>query len=143
MKWCPDCQVQKPFSDFPKNKATQDGYAAYCKPHHNERGKASLGRNGGAKNYHLRRRYQMDALAWQSMVDYQFGTCANPACDNEPTQVDHDHACCDFNPTKTEQPTCGCCTRGILCLQCNSALGQVKDNEKLLEGLIEYLQKWR
>ena len=38
---------------------------------------------------------------------------------DRPLFVDHDHACC---PTT---PTCGSCTRGLLCQTCNSAMAAV------------------
>ena len=49
--------------------------------------------------------------------------------------VDHDHSCCPGSKT------CGKCVRKLLCMQCNVALGAVKDNIKLLEKMIEYLKE--
>lgn len=49
--------------------------------------------------------------------------------------VDHDHSCC------SGKKSCGQCIRGILCINCNSALGMVGDNIQVLENLINYLLK--
>jgi hypothetical protein len=49
--------------------------------------------------------------------------------------VDHNHACCPG------EGSCGKCIRGLLCHHCNAALGNVQDNIKTLQAMIEYLQK--
>ena len=50
--------------------------------------------------------------------------------------VDHDHACCD------RFGSCGKCVRDILCSNCNTALGHVKDSKDRLRGLIAYLERF-
>lgn len=47
--------------------------------------------------------------------------------------VDHNHACC---PGST---SCGECVRGILCIQCNSALGMLKDSPDVALAAYHYL----
>lgn len=51
--------------------------------------------------------------------------------------LDHDHRCC---PNKKVSLTCGECIRGLLCTDCNVALGYLRDNVETLQNLIEYLQ---
>lgn len=46
--------------------------------------------------------------------------------------IDHDHNCCPG------ERTCGKCTRGLLCYQCNVHLGFV---EKYLDRIIEYVHR--
>jgi Recombination endonuclease VII. len=53
------------------------------------------------------------------------GFCQNPACTRPARDLDHDHA--------TDA------VRGVLCRQCNVALGCVNDDVALLHGLVEYL----
>lgn len=48
--------------------------------------------------------------------------------------IDHDHACCPGIYS------CGNCVRGILCLGCNSAIGIIKDDVRILLRLVEYLK---
>lgn len=47
--------------------------------------------------------------------------------------IDHDHACCPG------VKSCGKCIRGLLCHQCNAGLGSAKDDVKILQKMIEYL----
>jgi Recombination endonuclease VII len=62
------------------------------------------------------------------MISAQGGLCA--ACKKNPaTQVDHDH--------KTGK------VRGILCLNCNAALGALKDDPRLVWEAIDYLENAR
>lgn len=48
--------------------------------------------------------------------------------------VDHDHACCD------RPGSCGRCVRGLLCGNCNRALGNARDRPDLLRKLADYLE---
>jgi hypothetical protein len=52
--------------------------------------------------------------------------------------VDHNHACC------LTTPTCGKCTRGLICGPCNTRLGELGDSKghaiARLNKLISYLQ---
>ena len=61
--------------------------------------------------------------------------CARARGTTKRLSVDHDHACC---PTT---PTCGECTRGLLCSKCNrDVLGHLRDDpEAMLRGY-EYLK---
>ncbi len=47
--------------------------------------------------------------------------------------IDHDHACCPNNRS------CGRCVRGLLCLNCNIALGNFRDDPKRLIAAVKYL----
>ena len=123
-KWCPRCETAKPVDEFPRNKSGRNGRGAYCKPCHNEKGKETYTRlYGSTREYHLRRRYGITGAEFDAMVADQGGTCA--VCPGEPVHVDHDH--------ETGQ------VRGILCFNCNQALGNVRDNPEVLQGLIDYL----
>ena len=57
------------------------------------------------------------------MVAAQGGTCA--VCSGPAQHVDHDHETGEV--------------RGILCFNCNQALGNVRDNPDVLRGLARYL----
>lgn len=48
--------------------------------------------------------------------------------------VDHDHACCPG------VNTCGNCNRGLLCSNCNTTLGLVKESPETLQRMITYLE---
>jgi hypothetical protein len=125
-KWCPTCAAFKPVEQFPKNRANADGLGGYCKPCHNAKGKETYTRlYGSTREYHLRRRYGITRDEVDAMIEAQGGTCA--ACAGKPEHVDHDH--------RTGK------VRGILCFNCNQALGNVRDNTAVLSGLLSYLRR--
>jgi hypothetical protein len=123
-KTCADCDRMLPVDQFGKNKRTRDGLTTYCRECHNVRGRKSLEANGGARHYHLFRRYGIDAAEVDAMIEAQKGKCA--ACrERKAEHVDHDH---DTGKV-----------RGILCFTCNVALGNVGDDPGRLMALIGYL----
>lgn len=68
-------------------------------------------------------------------ADYWFGIKKCQACGGtKRLTVDHDHSCCNG------RTSCGKCIRGVLCSNCNVALGNAHDNITALEGLIAYLE---
>jgi len=130
-KWCPGCQEQLEIEKFGKNKTTNDGYVAYCRPCHNKNCQESLRRNGGSRNYHFRRRYGITGADADALIEQQGGIC--PLCQEVPRDklknkwhVDHDH--------ETGR------IRGMLCHHCNTALGNFRDDVKILARAIKYLE---
>ncbi|MDQ1699749.1 MAG: hypothetical protein QOG34_1612, partial [Frankiaceae bacterium] len=75
--------------------------------------------------YHLRHRYGLTSADVDAMIEAQGGTCAT--CDGKPEHVDHDHATGKV--------------RGVLCFNCNQALGNVRDNAETLTRLRSYLRQ--
>lgn len=49
--------------------------------------------------------------------------------------IDHDHSCCP-EPARS----CGKCIRGLLCSQCNWAIGQAGDSPERLRAMADYLE---
>ena len=47
--------------------------------------------------------------------------------------IDHDHSCCSGTYS------CGKCVRGILCNNCNTAIGLLNDNLEIIKSIEEYL----
>ena len=117
----------KPVAEFPKNRASKDGLATYCKPCHNHRMKEISDRlYGGHKNYLLLRRYGIDEAGVMALLEQQAGLCA--ICGQEgPTHVDHAHGTGVI--------------RGVLCFSCNRGLGKAQDEVEVLKLSIEYLRK--
>jgi hypothetical protein len=70
------------------------------------------------------------------MVREQEGLCAIAGCTNEAVSVDHDHRCCDG------AYSCGRCVRVILCPQCNTGMGMLRDNPALVRAAADYLDAW-
>lgn len=128
-RWCPDCETSKPLTDFPRNRSDSTGFGNYCKPCHNTRGRENRIKNhGSTRNYHLKGRYGITADDYDRLFDAQRGLCAG--CWRAPAaHVDHDHATGKV--------------RGLLCLNCNQALGNVRDDIEVLRGLVNYLHASR
>ncbi|WP_460458771.1 endonuclease VII domain-containing protein [Angustibacter peucedani] len=128
--WCPDCEAFRDVADFPRNRSTSSGYAAYCKPHQYERTRQSRDRAGGSRGYHLKRRYGLTAEDVESMRAEQRGLCAICRRVLGPgAHVDHDH--------RTGA------VRGLLCFTCNVGLGNFKDDPGRLEQAARYLREVR
>jgi hypothetical protein len=125
-KWCPECGEVKPFLDFPANRRMRSGYMTYCRPCHAAITRRDKERHGGARNYHLRRRYGITVEHYDRMFAEQHGKCA--ICWEAPAEhVDHDHA--------TGR------VRGLLCFNCNGALGQFRDRIGLMLRAAAYLRR--
>lgn len=123
-KWCPDCGVVKPLDQFPRTSASRTGRATYCLPCHNARGRLSREKVGGARTYHLTRRYGISAKEADVMLAEQGGLCA--ICKSAPAvHVDHDHATG--------------AVRALLCFNCNGGLGQFKDDPETLHAAAFYV----
>jgi Recombination endonuclease VII len=105
--------------------AAGSGLGTYCKPCHNTITRANREQHGGARNYHLRRRYGITAEHAAAMLAEQGGLCAicrEAAADH----VDHDHV-------TGRVP-------GLLCFNCNGALGQFRDRTDLMIRAVDYLR---
>ncbi len=129
MKTCNNCKLSKPFSEFTKRKLApkQNGIAGVsfksnCKD--------------CASAIRVYNKYKITPSEYSAMFSQQNGRCK--ICNLPETtvdtrygrtrtlSVDHDH--------KTGK------IRGLLCEQCNRALGMLKDNRLLLEKAILYLE---
>lgn len=69
----------------------------------------------------------------------QNGACkiCNKDNNGKRLMVDHDHNCCPG------QNTCGKCTRGLLCKNCNWGLGNAQDSIEILQKMINYLKSYQ
>ena len=124
---CPACAQWKPNQDFPRNRSAVTGRAAYCKPCHNRIGRENREKlHGTTRQFHLRRRYGVDAVEVEWMILRQGGVCAVCGTGN-PAHVDHDH---DTGKV-----------RGVVCFNCNKGLGKLRDDPQLLRSAIRYLKK--
>jgi hypothetical protein len=81
----------------------------------------------------LKRKYGITLAQWENILMSQGGVCKICSSDSPRFVVDHDHNCCK------DKNTCGKCIRGIICENCNRALGLIKDSKETLKSMIEYL----
>lgn len=92
----------------------------------------TLGHITNLKRFNLSKEQYVDLEKSQNNV---CAICKNPEQKKRRLSVDHDHSCCN-GPF-----SCGKCIRGLLCSNCNTFLGNAKDNIEILKSAIEYLQK--
>lgn len=96
----------------------------------------------GADRPFLREQHGMTEADYAEMLAAQGGKCAG--CRREPPiagkqlHIDHDHGCCPNGGR-----SCPRCRRGLLCAECNMALGLLHDNPETLENLAAYLRQRR
>jgi hypothetical protein len=90
------------------------------------------------------RLYNITQADWDAMVERQGNRCAIAACRTdtpggrgESWAIDHDHRCC---PRKG---SCGECVRGLLCNNCNMAMGSAGDDPARLRALADYIEAAR
>ncbi|MEV5749276.1 endonuclease VII domain-containing protein [Actinoallomurus sp. NPDC052308] len=113
-KWCPGCKRVRPLNEWGRNKRSRDGYNSYCRECKNAR---------SARDY-LRKTHRLTPESVQRLIAEQGGRCL--ICMKAAAEhVDHDHVTGE--------------RRGVLCFNCNVALGQFKDDPWVLRRAIEYL----
>lgn len=137
---CRECKKTLPSSDFYKLRRSEDGLAYSCKgcsscrsktwrsnqsDYRHERYKS---RRREAASRGLKLRYGIDIVQYEQLLSSQLGRCA--ICKNEPTasrrlDVDHNHSTGKV--------------RGLLCINCNLALGHLDDNAELAVQTALYL----
>jgi len=82
----------------------------------------------------IKRLYGLSKAQWYAILDQQNGCCdiCKKKFDLKFTKeihVDHGH-----NKNKA--------VRGLLCHNCNTSMGKLKDNRETLQNAIDYLDKW-
>lgn len=83
------------------------------------------------------RGYGLTVEQYDALVVAQGGVCAicrQPDRLGRRLAVDHDHTCCP-----RQQGSCGECVRGLLCFDCNTVLGKVRDDPARLRAAADYL----
>lgn len=135
---CKTCEIEKPLSEYPKHGAYKDGIRPHCKPCRQvyERKQHHIHKNRRPyiyevdKSRKLQKEYGINYQKYLEMLDSQNGKCA--ICGTSDTggrkafHVDHCH-----NTKKV---------RGLLCGNCNSGIGNLRDDINLLQRAISYLQ---
>ena len=146
MKSCTLCNAQKPLTEFPRARGVKDGHAYWCKPCHAARSKAwRLANPEKAKETRdkyrmrnpashrrstLRRYYGMELEDYDALLQAQSGECA--ICRRRQADAAKKFLCVDHIENTT-------LVRGLLCSTCNSAIGMLRHDPKLLRRAIDYL----
>jgi hypothetical protein len=123
-KSCALCYEKKPFSEFLKNVRYKDGYYKHCKKCHYE----VYGRDS-----HYRRTYGVTQHEYNLMVAKQESKCK--VCEVEAGDGHMSRLVVDHCHKSNEM-------RGLICQNCNMALGNAKDNSEILRKLADYLDEF-
>lgn len=114
-KYCRRCGEIKPHSEWDRIRTASDGLSTRCKAC-----RAIEGRAG-----HLKRSYGITEAERDEMITSQAGVCC--ICLKAPAvHVDHCHGTGKV--------------RGVLCFNCNSALGKLNDDMDVMRRAIAYLE---
>ncbi|MER6092653.1 endonuclease VII domain-containing protein [Streptomyces bluensis] len=117
-KHCLGCDDIKPWNEWHRNASASDGLFTRCKAC--KACKAAKGRSD-----HLKRQYGITETERDEMITSQMGLCA--ICLNAPAvHVDHCH--------ETGR------VRGVLCFNCNSGLGLLRDDPDAANRAADYLE---
>jgi len=142
MKNCTVCKELKSFEEFYNSRNHPDGKSYRCKTCDALARKAYEQRHKEKRLSNIRRanrkyKYGLSEDKYQQLIHDQNGCCAICSVVLEQTGniqhkantlcIDHDH--------KTGV------VRGLLCSNCNRALGLFKDNVKFITNAIQYLEK--
>lgn len=115
-KVCSTCNVRKSFDDYSKRAGRRD-YQSYCK--------------SCDSDYQRLKKYGLSKQGFDELLEQQDGCCAS--CGDVITfgtgkfAVDHCHGSGQV--------------RGILCSQCNLALGYLKDDPDRISRLLAYISR--
>lgn len=131
-KMCSKCGETKPVRDFPKSKRYRHGVFCWCwdcwRESHNRiprkykqspRGRATVANLRFLALYGITREDVADIALRQG------GKCAICESPDRNLHIDHDHE------SKV--------VRGLLCLQCNHAIGNLREDPVLFARALEYL----
>ena len=134
---CNKCNEHKPIDSFFKEASSKRGYRYTCKECEAPRFK-KYRKNNQEKisttrlNWSREKYYNFPPKLFNERFDEQGQVCAICKSSNAGGRgafhADHNH--------DSSQP------RGVLCHNCNVALGNFKDNPELLQSAIDYLNKY-
>jgi len=116
---------------------TSESRAVRCKPCWQAR--PTEGRKTTYRRYQMKLKYKLSLTDYDEMLKKQNGKCAICLIEQSELKhslyVDHDRSCCSGSES------CGDCIRGLLCNNCNFAIGHFKDNETIMKSAIKYIRK--
>lgn len=153
LKICSKCDIEKPLEQFYNHTIGKDGKHSECidcmkiyrKKYYlqtfddfSKRQKINRIKNPNIfKNTQLKTRYGITLDQYNEMLKNQNGFCA--ICNKKETKIDIRTnkiraLCVDHEHISGK-------IRGLLCQDCNFAIGKLKDNISLVENTLNYLKK--
>lgn len=141
MKTCTKCSKAKELTEFYKSKRHKDGFYSICKdcckkaareaykinPHRIKKNQETYFKNNpdAKRRIFIKYKYGITLEEYDLMYSNQKGRCA--ICNEKKSKL-----CIDHNHTTGE-------IRGLLCKQCNHAIGLLKEKITSLRSAISYL----
>lgn len=130
-KKCTGCKTEKTLDEFHSDSSRKDGLASRCKECKNKERRNWLNREPKVrKKYKLAERYGITYEEYKLYLDKQSCKCAICSVHQDELPrglyIDHNHDTGEV--------------RGLLCNNCNTALGMLKENVDLFNKAIEYLE---
>lgn len=125
-KRCATCKRWLDLDQFRRNVRAPDGLQSNCRRCGRDRLVAA--------------RYGISLEGYERLVDKQDDRCAicgDVNASGRALGVDHDHECCPGNQS------CGKCVRGLLCSNCNMAIGLLRDSPERLRAALVYVESCR
>lgn len=131
-KQCSACKLFKPPSAFSPRPQLRDGLRSECRDCHNREvvkyGKKNPHkRKQWARACVLKRDFGITTADYKRMMAEQNGRCLICGIPSESLCVDHDH--------ETKK------VRGLLCRNCNLAVGNLRENRDIALALVRYLDE--
>ena len=137
MKTCTQCNIAQPLDRFHKKRASADGHQEKCKTCRSKNSKKHYHDNIDAikaqrtpeirRRWNIKYKYGITIEEYESMLADQDNKCCICKKTMDKPVIDHDH--------KTLK------IRGILCSNCNVAIGLLEDNKTNLFNAIAYLSR--
>lgn len=112
IKICSLCKKQLTIDNFCKFKKSKDGYRPRCKR--------------CSKNIQIKYKYGISLIEYENLIDKQRGCCGCCGKETEDFHVDHCHESGKI--------------RGLLCFNCNTAIGKLGDSVEGVEKALNYLK---
>src|SRR6266705_1692456 len=142
-KLCPKCTQTKPAKAFYKNKSRPDGLATWCKACADRDNRKRMSKYGTKYNapsykrrakkqwaYSLGRKFGLTEDDYDALLNWSKGGCAicgeRAGPGDRRLDVDHDH--------RTGK------IRGLLCRACNTGIGKLQEDARILRIAIAYLE---
>jgi len=128
MKKCSKCKIEKPYSEFVKDRQKKDGYRFHCKSclkEYYQKNRIEKLDKARARNYGVSRKEFDKRIADQNN---KCEICKLPFVPEKTPHVDHCHT--------TNK------VRGLLCNHCNRGLGGFRDSIQIMQSAQEYIKKY-
>lgn len=122
-KKCSSCKISKDESEFDRRTNRNRGYKSKCKVCTKE---VTIYNAKNIRDYHLRKKYGISLEEYDFLYSNQKGRCKICSESYPLLYVDHCHV------TKI--------VRGLLCMKCNTALGLLKEDTKIMKKAIRYVK---